>query len=96
MVVKRIGVLSLGKLMGLVYGVFGLIFGLIFAGISMLGGAFAMELSEAGLGILMGMGMAIILPIFYGVLGFLGGMLTAFICNLAMQFAGGLELEVEM
>jgi hypothetical protein len=97
MIINRIGVLSLGKLMAAVYGAMGLLFGAIFSLISLLGAAIG-SASEAGgeawFGLLFGVGAIIILPLFYGFFGFLGGLLTGALYNVAARVMGGLELEV--
>lgn len=100
MTVKRIGVLSLGKVMGAVYGGMGLLFGLIFSLVSLLGAAFGSAFQDStGLeslfGLLFGVGAVVLLPIFYGLMGFLAGLLTAAIYNLVARLVGGLELELE-
>jgi hypothetical protein len=101
MVIRRIGVLSLAKIMGVLYGGLGLVIGICFALFSMLGGGAMMasgaEGSAGGGGMLMGMGigMAIVAPIFYGVLGFIGGLLSGWLFNLAAGFVGGLEIETQ-
>lgn len=96
MVLKRIGVLSCGKIMGALYALMGLIFGAIFSLLSLVGAMAGMASGEgeAIFGLLFGVGAIIALPLFYGVLGFLGGLLTAFLYNLVAGFAGGLELEL--
>lgn len=99
MVVKRIGVLSLGKVMGAIYGGMGLLFGLIFSFVSLLGLAFGAALQDTGgfesmFGLLFGVGAVVLLPVFYGLMGFLAGLLTAALYNLAARFVGGLELEL--
>ena len=43
-------------------------------------------------GILFGIGSIITIPIFYGVMGFIFGMITAFIYNLVAGWIGGLEI----
>jgi hypothetical protein len=45
--------------------------------------------------VLFGVGFIIFLPIFYGILGFIGGLITAWTYNLVARFAGGLEIELE-
>lgn len=100
MTVKRIGVLSLGRVMGTIYGGMGLLFGLIFSIVAILGTAFGTAFQEATgadalLGALFGVGAVILLPIFYGLMGFLAGLLMAALYNLAARFVGGLELELE-
>lgn len=98
MVVRRVGVLSLGKVFGCLYALFGLLFGAIFALLSLVGagiGAASSGSNEAFLGAIFGVGAVIILPIFYGIMGFLGGLLTAFLYNLVSGIVGGVELEME-
>lgn len=46
-------------------------------------------------GILFAVGLAIGLPIFYGVLGFLCGLIGAWAYNLLAGFLGGIEVEIE-
>jgi len=99
MVIKRIGVLSLGKLLGLLYAGIGLLFGILYALFSVVGGGAMMAMGGGegamGGGMLMGLGLAavVMLPIFYGVLGFISGLLSAFLFNLAAKYTGGLEIE---
>lgn len=101
MIIKRIGALSLGKLMGAMYTGIGLLVGCIFALISLLGGGAMMASGQRGSGLGMGMMaglgvLAIVLfPIFYGLLGFVAGVISAFFYNLAAKYAGGLEIDVE-
>jgi hypothetical protein len=99
MVLKSVGVLSCGKVFGVIYGAFGLIVGAIFSLFSMVGmavGATSSEEPAAALfGMLFGVGAIIILPFFYGVMGFIGGVITAAIYNLVARAAGGIELELE-
>lgn len=100
MTVKRIGALSLAKVMGLIYGGLGLLFGLVFSFFALLGAAFGRAFEgasglEALFGALFGVGAVIFLPIFYGLMGFLAGLLVATLYNFAARVVGGLELEVE-
>jgi hypothetical protein len=101
MVIRRIGAFSLAKILGVLYGGIGLVAGIAFALVSVLGGgallASGQEGAEFGGGAMMGMGIgfAIALPIFYGFAGFLGGLLTAWFFNLAAGFVGGLEIETQ-
>jgi len=98
MVLKRIGVLSCGKVSGFVYAILGLIIGTFVTLFALLGaaiGAAASGSDEAWIGALFGVGAIIIFPIFYGVLGFIMGIISAAIYNLVAGFAGGLEIELE-
>lgn len=98
MEIKRIGVLSVGKVFGVLYALFGLIFGAIFALFSLLGaatGAANSQGSEALVGLVFGLGSVIFLPLFYGVLGFIFGLISALLYNGVARLIGGIEIEVE-
>ena len=98
MILKRVGILSCAKLLGVLYGVLGLIFGAfisLFSVIASIAGFASDEAEGAIVGLIFGIGAVVILPIFYGIMGFLGGALTAAIYNLAARFTGGIELELE-
>lgn len=94
MVVRKIGVGSLGKIMGIIYAVFGLIVGAMLTLVSLMG-ASAAEGNAAMFGAIMGVGAIIIMPIIYGIMGFLAGVISALIYNVAAGWVGGIELEVE-
>ncbi len=103
--IHRIGIFSLGKVSAVLYALFGLLGGLFMSGMSLLGmifsgasrSAYSSYSSYGGssdfLGIITGLGAVVCLPILYGILGFIGGIISAFFLNLALKFAGGLELE---
>ena len=98
MVVKRVGELSLGKVTGVLCALLGLIFGAFFAFFSLLGaaiGAANSESSDALLGLLFGFGSVIFLPLFYGVLGFVFGLIAALLYNGVARLIGGVEIEIE-
>ena len=98
MIVKRLGPLSCGKMVGVVYATIGLIIGAIFALLSLVGagiGAASSGDSGAWLGALFGVGAVIFLPLFYGVMGFICAILGAVIYNLAAKYVGGVEVEME-
>ncbi len=86
--VKRIGVLSLAKILGLLYTIFGLILGVLFAVLPLLG------FSADETGLFFGSASIIIFPILYGIMGFIGGAITAFFYNLIAKWIGGLEVEI--
>jgi hypothetical protein len=44
-------------------------------------------------GMLFGAGSIIILPICYGIIGFIGALLSAFIYNIAAKVTGGVEVD---
>lgn len=97
MIVTRIRPLSLARVMGAVYAAIGLLIGAIFAITSFFGatiGALSHGHAEPWLGALIGMGALVAAPVFYGLLGFLGGLFTAAVYNVAARAIGGVELEV--
>ncbi len=72
----------------------GLIIGVIFTLFSLVFSAF----SSTGLGMLgaiFGVGAIIILPIIYGIIGFVLGLITALLYNFIASRVGGLEVETE-
>lgn len=95
MVIKRIGVWSAAKLYAAIMGAMGLLIGLMFAAVSLVGGA-AAGMEEAGVFAgLFGVGAIIIAPIFYGVMGLIGGAIGALLYNLFAGLVGGLEVDTE-
>lgn len=97
--ITQIGVLSAAKVYGIIAGTFGLLIGVFVSLFSMLGAGMAM-MSEAGsgggfMGLLFGAGAIVVLPLFYGVLGFVAGAIQALIYNLAARYIGGIEVRIE-
>lgn len=102
MVIRKIGVLSCGKVSGTLYALLGLLIGGFFALFSLIGaGAMMAARDESGagrmggmFGAMFGVGAIILFPLFYGVLGFIGGLITAFLYNLVAGFVGGIEVDL--
>ncbi|HEY7471409.1 MAG TPA: hypothetical protein VIE68_03590 [Gemmatimonadota bacterium] len=99
MIVTRIRPLTLARVTGVVYAAIGLFIGAIFAIASFFGtvvGAMAHTHfdGEPWMGAFVGVLVLVGAPIFYGILGFLGGLFTAAVYNLAARVFGGVELEV--
>ena len=100
--IKRIGPLQAGKMLGVLYACMGLIFVPIFM-LAAAAGAFAQHVHGAETssavpdailtGIMFGMG--IFMPVIYGVMGFIFGVIGAAISNLVARWIGGIEVEVE-
>ncbi len=95
MILKSISVRSSAKLAGLLYGLMGLIFGAIVSLVSLLGSSVA-ESPQEQLGFFFGVGAVVILPVFYGVLGYVGAAIATALFNLVTGWTGGLEIEIEM
>jgi hypothetical protein len=82
--IKRISPLQLGKMLAITYA----FMSVIIIPFIILGGIFGEEGSFAA-----GIGMALIIPILYIVMGFISGIIGAFIYNLAAGWIGGIEME---
>ena len=90
--VKRIGVGSAAKVYGLSLGILGIFVGIIYAAMFSIMGGLGDALPFSGSGL--GLAMLIIVPFFYGVIGFIIGALGAAVYNLVSKKFGGLEVEL--
>ena len=95
MVVKRVGVASVAKIYGAISATMGLVFGCILALASLVGAGMADSAESAILGPIFGVGAIIAMPIFYGIMGLLGGALAAVLYNVFAGMVGGVSVEVE-
>jgi len=98
MTIRRIDVFSCAKVVGALYALFGLIAGVIFAAFIML--AALVGASQGGPefiagGVVGGLFMAILMPVMYGIAGFIGGAIIALLYNLVASFVGGIRVETE-
>ena len=91
--IKRIAPLQLGKMSAVVYGAMGLLALPFFLLISLF--APAMPTGQRVGVLAFGTGFAIMMPFMYAAMGFLFGVIGAFIYNLVAQWIGGVEVEVE-
>lgn len=93
-ILKSVGVMSVAKIMGLLYACMGLIFVPFFLLFGLVGAmAGQKDFPFAGI---VGVVMAIMMPVLYGVMGFVMGALGAFLYNLRAKWVGGFELEMEL
>ena len=81
--VRRVGVMSVGKIALVTYGFIAGVLGVLFALIT----AFTTGLMAA-LGVLIGV------VIIYPIIGFLGGIFTAWLYNLVAGWVGGIKIEL--
>lgn len=93
-VVKRVGVLSYGKINGALGVLVGLIIGGLFSLLSLAGAAAGGR--EGAASMLFGVGAIVIVPIFYGVFAFIAGIIGGALYNLVASTIGGIELELEL
>lgn len=92
--VKRIGPGSAFKVGLALYGFLGLILGVIFALISMLGGALAPGVQLGVFKMFFGIGAIIMFPVCYGIIGGIGAAIGAVLYNLVAGWVGGLEVDI--
>ena len=90
--IKNFGVLSVGKMLGVLYVVLGLIIGAIYGGIGLLMLMLGGEGAASGI---MFISMAIFMPIVYGIMGFVFGLLMAWLYNVLAGKIGGIQVEVQ-
>jgi len=103
MTIRRFGVLSVAKMYGLLMFIFGLVFGVIYGLFLILFGAAMTAASGEGINataggvstVVLGLGMMIGLPIFYGVLGFIMGAIGGLVYNILAGMVGGVKFELE-
>jgi hypothetical protein len=95
MVINRIAPLSVAKIAGTLYAIMGLIFGCIVSLIALAGGFASQTSRAAGLGAMVGVGAIIILPIFYGALGFIVTLIGTALYNVVAGLVGGIEMDAQ-
>lgn len=83
--IRRFGVAQTAKVLGVIYGLVGLVFAPIFI--------LASVLSPGKPGI--SVGFALVLPIFYGFAGFVFSAIGAALYNLVATYVGGIEVQLE-
>ena len=91
--IKRIAPLQAGKILAILFGAMGLIFMPFFLLMTLI--TSQMPHAQQGIFAFIGIGMAVAIPVFYAVLGFLQGVIGAAIYNLIVKWVGGFEVEVE-
>jgi hypothetical protein len=94
MVITRVAPLSVAKIAGIIYALLGLVFGAIVSLVTLVG-AFAGAGDSQGLtGALFGVGAVILLPIFYGCIGFVMSLVMAVLYNAVSGVVGGVHVDV--
>ena len=94
--ITRIAPLSVAKVAFVLYGMIGLIVGVILLA-SLLGATLGMAGGDksAVFSAVFGVGAVIIMPLFYGGFGALGALISAAIYNVVAGFVGGVEFTTE-
>ena len=99
MVIRRIDAFSAGKVFGVLYAMLGLVFGLIFSLFSLMGAAIGAGMEQGGVegaafSLIFGIGAVVVMPLFYGVMGFVTALVGALLYNLTAGFVGGIRLDL--
>jgi hypothetical protein len=96
MVIRKIGPLSLAKIVGTVYAALGLLIGAVISLIALLGAGFAPANRFNGVfATVFGLGAIIFCPLFYGAIGFVTSLIGAWIYNMAAGAVGGIQLDIQ-
>lgn len=99
MVIKEVGAMSLAKVAAVLYAGIGVIIGALFSLFAMAGAAtWASQADAPGgamFGVLFGIGAIVVLPICYGLFGFVATLVGAALFNVAARMTGGVRIEVQ-
>ena len=95
MVITRVNAFSVAKVAAVLYAGMGLLAGALFSLIGMVGVGAALAGTEGAgfLSALFGVGAIIIMPICYGIIGFIFSFIAATLFNVAAGMTGGIEVE---
>ena len=91
MTLRRIDPASAAKVAGILYALLGVLIGAFMA----LFGSFFDAASGGGFGGSFGIAAIFIFPVMYGIIGLVGGLISAFLYNLVAGWVGGIEVEFE-
>ena len=91
---KRLDVMSVGMMLGIFYAILGLIGGGFMTLFALIGAAAAPQGNAVG-GLIFGLGAVVIVPIMYGIGGFIGGIIAALLYNGCGAIVGGIKFDLE-
>ena len=95
MVIKRVGPLSCAKIAGALYVIVGFFAGAFISLLAMAGAFVSQDATVPFAGALFGVGAIVLLPVFYGCLGFVTTLIMAWIYNILASALGGVEIDVQ-
>ena len=95
--ITHIAPLSVAKVAFILYGLLGLVIGVIFAFASLLGATLGAVSGDhsAFFGAIFGVGAVVLMPLLYGGFGAIGALIAAAIYNVVAGMVGGIELTIE-
>ena len=90
--IKSVGVLSVAKIFGAIYGLMGIVFLPFFLLMSAL---IPNQNGQNPFGMIGGLVFGLFAPVFYAVMGFVMGAISAFLYNLLAKWVGGIQVQVQ-
>ena len=97
MELKAIGPVSSARVLGLFYAAIGLVAGVVVACIALAGAALGRGGEDVSpfLGSMFGVAAIVLLPVLYGVLGALGGLILSGLYNVIARLVGGIQVTLQ-
>ena len=97
MELKAIGPVSSAKVLGLFYAAIGLVAGVVVACVALAGAALGRGGEDVSpfLGSMFGVAAIVLLPVLYGVLGALGGLILSGLYNVIARLVGGIQVTLQ-
>ena len=94
--IRRVDPISAMKVLAVLQAAVGLCIGAVISLFSVLGfmAASAVDNGGGGFGFLFGTAAIVIFPIFYGIIGAIGGLIMSVIYNVIAKVTGGLQVEL--
>ena len=94
--IRRVNILSVGKVFGALYAVMGLIAGGFISLVGLAGAGAGMPNGPGAPGLLaFGTAAIVILPVIYGIGGFIGGIIMGLLYNAIASTIGGIEMDLK-
>ena len=93
---RKIGVLSFAKMNALLSAFMGLIIGIFYAILGTFAQASGTQIISGIPTFLLGFVLVLVVPIFYGIVGFIAGAIMAALYNLFASWFGGIEMKFRM
>ena len=94
--IKAVGVLSVAKVMGAIYGAMGLLFLPLFLLMGVVTSMMPKQNGQNPFRLVFGLVFALFAPVIYGAIGFIFGAIFAFVYNLVAKWFGGIEVHVQL
>ena len=97
MELKAIGPVSSAKVLGLFYAAIGLVAGVVVACVALAGATLGRGGEDVSpfLGSMFGVAAIVLLPVLYGVLGALGGLILSGLYNVIARRVGGIQVTLQ-